>query len=313
MNSKKIKIKYCLLAGADKQSINDVFMEHPIEIDDTILSQLCDLYKQFIFNEPNTVMPFLNKLYLILIRNKELITQYCGILIVDKKNVYTDYFIQPNCDTELVAVDIFFIELNHFNSVCIDMKKKEIIRFEPNGHRSHQEFFDKILRQYLLTIFGLNFSYIGISPETCPNLQNLFSCGNGICVIYSIYYVVLKLKNPEMSQENIYDYLTVDTKKKLSIAMVYLIYLFAYIIKIFDDEINKYPTQYKYISQFYDITQKKSKLLLFVFKAMLTLNLTEEQTTTIIEKFNLDFVIEYEKEKLPPLISILEAIIKDYL
>ncbi len=41
---------------------------------------------------------------------------------------------------------------------------------------------------------------------------------------------------------------------------------------------------------------------------MLTLNLTDEQITTIIKKFNLDFVIEYEKEQLPDLISILEAI-----
>ncbi len=41
---------------------------------------------------------------------------------------------------------------------------------------------------------------------------------------------------------------------------------------------------------------------------MLTLNLTDEQITTIIKKFNLDFVIEYKKEQLPDLISILEAI-----
>jgi len=312
MNSKKIKIKYCLLAGADRQSINDVFMKHPIEIDDTILNQLCELYLENIFKEPNTVMPFLSKLYTVIsTMNKEIITQYCGILIVDKKNVYTDYFIQPNCDTELVVINILFINLNHFNSVCVNMKKKEIIRFEPNGYGSNPQFLDEILRQHLLTIFGPNFSYIGISPETCPNLQKLFSCGNGICVIYSIYYVVLQLNNPEMLQKDIYDYLVVDTKKKISIAMVYLIYLFAYVIKIFDDKINTYPIKYKYISQFYDITQKKSKLLLFVYKAMLTLNLKDEQITTIIENFNLDFVIEYEKEKLPPLISILEAIIKN--
>lgn len=105
----------------------------------------------------------------------------------------------------------------HANYLIYDSKKKELERFEPYGTQSlYNDFYesDKIdskVRQWFKKNLGINNYFSPV--KTCPgggfqdlqSIERLERIGDpaGFCMIWSLWYVNLRLKYPNMKKETL--------------------------------------------------------------------------------------------------------------
>jgi len=130
----------------------------------------------------------------------------------------------------LLGIENDFSESGHSNIIIIDNFKKTIERFEPYGHTYITENSSKMIKNIdnkfnsLLKILNLNdykyLSPIDISPKI--GLQIKADFYDGMCSIYSLIYLQLRLMNPDIDQIVIINYL--KSKEKNNILDIILKY-----------------------------------------------------------------------------------------
>jgi len=130
----------------------------------------------------------------------------------------------------LLGIENDYSESGHSNIIIIDNFKKTIERFEPYGHgyitKNSSKIIENIDNKFnsLLKILNLNdykyLSPIDISPKI--GLQIKADFYDGMCSIYSLIYLQLRLMNPDIDQKVIINYL--KSKEKINILDIILKY-----------------------------------------------------------------------------------------
>lgn len=161
----------------------------------------------------------------------------------------------------LFGIENDYNNIGHANIIIIDNLKKTLERFEPYGHSfisdNPSKFIENIdnkIKNNLLKILNLNdykyLSPIDISPKI--GLQIKADAYDGMCSIYALIYLQLRLMNPDIDQKVIINYLKSKEKNEiLSIILKYTRYV-EKILKenedfILEDSIKLYEFEYKKI------------------------------------------------------------------
>ncbi len=104
--------------------------------------------------------------------------------------------------------------INHINIIVIDLYKKTIERFEPQGHNLlidelDDSKLDFIVKNKFIKEIGLqDYTYIPpaeLSPKFGPQIKA--DVYDGMCVSYVMLYLQLRLMNPDLIQKQLVQYL----------------------------------------------------------------------------------------------------------
>lgn len=117
-----------------------------------------------------------------------------------------------------IVTDVHYLEGEiqidgHENLVVIDLERKRVERFEPNG--SGYDFVDEILIENIVKPLGFSYLHpLDFCPEIGPHDKQKKD-QEGYCVTWSALYMHLRLLNQEMEPEEIVDYLLSFTSDEL--------------------------------------------------------------------------------------------------
>lgn len=96
----------------------------------------------------------------------------------------------------------------HANALLFDVRLRLIERFDPSGTRSYS--VDPVLERRLGRLFP-DWTYVGVErmfPKGHPGPQGLADAFAGLCVTYSLWYVLLRLLNPDVDPSEVVAHMT---------------------------------------------------------------------------------------------------------
>lgn len=133
----------------------------------------------------------------------------------------------------------------HANAIIIDKKTKTLERFEPHGFRiniydmnkldKHMNIFAKKFKLNYLSPINLGTS---IGPQSQEEQSRIFGDPGGFCIIWSTAYVDIRLSNPNVSPEKLFDKVLIQLRDRnmriRDYIRKYVKYLYNYREVIFD-------------------------------------------------------------------------------
>ena len=155
--------------------------------------------------------------------------EFVGLLWIEKKNKfdYTDIFMKrfedcynnPNirfiiCSLILEPISRYF----HANILICDKVNNTLERFDPQDATYLSTYLDKKLKKVFV-----DFNFIHLKPYIPPN-NSTFQCTQtkenckkpcdpeGFCVAWCIWYADLRISNPDIDNDNLYDIAMVTLK-----------------------------------------------------------------------------------------------------
>lgn len=92
----------------------------------------------------------------------------------------------------------------HANALVFDVKRRVIERYEPMGRADKNDTLDRVLKTRFETMMGKGWTYYG-TLRSAPRrgAQAISDAFAGLCVTYSLMYVLLRLLNPTQSATQI--------------------------------------------------------------------------------------------------------------
>ena len=118
-----------------------------------------------------------------------------------------------------------FMKTSHANALIFDLKHKTIERFDPHGGSSsfyegyyalyNQDLIDKELKQQFGKLLP-DFDYYDTN-ETCPRFGPQLKSDKfgGLCVTWSVMYMLLRLLNPKLSPDELTSKMTKGTQEEI--------------------------------------------------------------------------------------------------
>lgn len=108
-----------------------------------------------------------------------------------------------------------FGENGHANALIFDTRKHLVERFEPYGYDPRYAAVDDTMRRDLVAALGPEWRYIG-AKQLRQRLQTPRTDSfKGMCVTFSLLYILTRLLNPQLSPQEIHDQLQQEEAPKL--------------------------------------------------------------------------------------------------
>ena len=108
----------------------------------------------------------------------------------------------------------------HANALVFNLHQRLIERFEPAG-RQRANQFDKALESLFRSKMP-GWKYVGSSVAPNVGPQRKADAFSGLCVTWSLYYVILRLTNPQKTTAQINQFMVRGTKSELKSRLVRL-------------------------------------------------------------------------------------------
>jgi hypothetical protein len=157
-----------------------------------------------------------------IIRNGIVYYPYDNKLVIPNEIINTIQRCQDNKRFIYFNFVIYWSQGNvHANMVIIDLHKKTIERFEPQGkfygHVSYSESdINKKINQALKHIGLNNYKYLPPTKLSPPiGLQSIADAYTGMCVTYCLIYLHLRIMNPDVNQKELVNYLIKKKSTKI--------------------------------------------------------------------------------------------------
>ena len=99
----------------------------------------------------------------------------------------------------------------HANALCFDLLNRRVERFCPAGrHSSVQDRIDETIERLLMARLPPGWTYVGTRDAPKKGVQARWDADKGMCVVFSLWYTLLRCLNPNRTAKEIQLYMVRD-------------------------------------------------------------------------------------------------------
>lgn len=140
-----------------------------------------------------------------------------GVLVLNVLETQPSFFFPPDFKNKIVSCkQRFFVvgfglypgsdlEVGHSNALIFDTFLRTVERYEPSGRANKK--LDHDIAKYMKSLLGASWKYVDVvgTQEQADNF-------NGMCITFSLLYILLRLLNPDVKSVRLRKYLQQKTE-----------------------------------------------------------------------------------------------------